>query len=251
MPITDKNRKILWARSGNCCAICRISLVVKRTELDFESVVSEECHIISASPNGPRYDSKFPADQFDALENFILLCATHHKMIDDQLETYTTEVVRSIKRNHEAWVETQLRDIPVTIPVRVRRIPQNIPVSLPRIRSGKELLAIAAGSSAHYFNHDDDLSEDEVELVGGFIQEITDWIDLHSDLEPLEHIRASKHIQELISELEVNVFYVFAAKETQQLEGGVAIPSAFLVLHLSVLRTANPEIHHIELKSKA
>jgi predicted restriction endonuclease len=84
MAITDKNRKILWARSGNRCAICRISLVVEQTVQDSESVVGEECHIVSSSPNGPRHDAAFTTEQSDAIDNFILLCATHHKMIDDQ-----------------------------------------------------------------------------------------------------------------------------------------------------------------------
>ena len=246
MPITDKNRKILWARSGNRCAICRVPLVVEQTAQDSESVVGDECHIVSASHSGPRHEPDFPSEQFDALDNLILLCATHHKMVDDQQETYTAEVVRSIKRNHEGWVETKLRDDPTPPPVRIRRIRQNIPSHLPRVSSGKELLAIAAGASAHYFNYDDDLSEDEVELVGGFVQEVADWIDLSSDLEPIERVRTSKRIQELMSDLESRGFYVFAAREAQQLEGGVGAPSTFPVLHLSVLRATNQAIHHVE-----
>jgi len=246
MPITDKNRKILWARSGNRCAVCRVPLVVEQTAQDSESVVGDECHIVSASPGGPRHDPVFPSTQFDTLDNLILLCATHHKMVDDQQETYTADVVRSIKRNHEDWVETKLRDDPAPPPVRIRRIRQNIPSHLPRITSGKELLAIASGASAHYFNHDDDLSDDEVELVGGFVQEVADWIDLSSDLEPIEHVRTSKHIQELMSDLESRGFFVFAAREAQRLEGGVGAPSTFPVLHLSVIRATNQAIQHVE-----
>jgi hypothetical protein len=250
MPITDKNRKILWARSGNQCAFCRVPLIVEQTTKDPESVVGAECHIVSASPSGPRHASGFQSEQFDDLDNFILLCATHHKMIDDQPETYTAEVLRSIKSKHENWVENKLRDNPSLPPVRVRRIRQNIPTSLPRVTSGKDLLAIADGSFAHYFNHDDDLSDAEVELVGGFAQEIADWIDMGSDLQPIEHVRASKRIQEMIGELEDRGFYVFAAKETQQLEGGVGAPSAWPVLHLCVLRAANSTIQHVESRTQ-
>jgi hypothetical protein len=245
MAITDKNRKILWARSGNRCAICRIQLVVEQTAQDSESVVGEECHIVSSSPNGPRHDDAFTTEQLDAIDNLILLCATHHKMIDDQQETYATEVVRSIKRNHEAWVETKLRDDPAPPPVRVRRIRKNIPTHLPRIKNGKDLLAIAAGSSGHCFDHDHDLSESEVELVGGFVQEVSDWVDLSSSLEPIEHVRMAKRIQELLTDLENEGFFVFAAKEIQQLEGGIGAPSAFPILHLSVMRANNPAIQNI------
>jgi hypothetical protein len=246
MPITDKNRKILWARSGNRCAKCRVRLVVEQTAQDTESVVGAECHIASASPKGPRHNPDFLPEQFDALDNFILLCATHHKMIDDQQETYTAEVVRSIKSNHESWVETKLRDDPVPPPVRVRRFRQNIPTSLPRIRSGQELLAIATDSCAHYFKHDDDLSDVEAELVGRFAQEVADWINFGSGLEPFDRVRYSKHMQELMSELEQHGFYLFAARETQQLEGGIGAPSAYPVLHLCVLRATNSAIQHVE-----
>src|SRR5688572_319939 len=115
MPTTDKNRKILWARSGNRCAICRVQLVVERTAKDSESIVGEECHIISSAPTGPRHEPSFPPEAFDAPDNLILLCAIHHKMIDDQYETYSAPVVRSIKQNHASWVETKLRDEP-TVP---------------------------------------------------------------------------------------------------------------------------------------
>jgi hypothetical protein len=248
MPITDKSRKILWARSGNRCAICRVPLVVEHTAQDPESVVGDECHIVSASRSGPRHDPEFPSDQFDALGNLILLCATHHKMVDDQQETYTAEVICSIKRNHEGWVENKLCDDTTPPPVRIRRIRQNIPSHLPRVSAGNALLAIAAGASAHSFNHDDDLSADEIELVGGFIQEVSEWVDLSSDLEPIEHVRTSMRIQELISDLESRGFWVFAAREAQQLEGGVGGPLTFPVLHLSVLRATNQGIHHAEPK---
>ena len=246
MPITDKNRKILWARSGSRCAFCRQRFVVERTDKDSESVVAAECHIVSSAPTGPRHDPAFPTDAFDALDNLILLCATHHKMIDDQYETYFAPVVRSIKQNHERWVETKLRDEPVLPPVRIRRIRENIPTQLARIRSGKDLMAMASGSSAHCYDHDHDLSEDEVELVGGFLQEITDWVDISSDLEPIDRVRTAKRVQDLIHELETRGFFVFAATEAQRLEGGVGAPTRFPVLHLSVIRASNPNIQYVD-----
>ncbi len=63
MNITDKDRKILWGRSGNRCAICKHELVIEATPNDAESVVGEECHIISGSPNGPRHDPTYLEEQ--------------------------------------------------------------------------------------------------------------------------------------------------------------------------------------------
>lgn len=110
MSISDKTRKILWGRSGNRCAICKNELVIDSTEQDDESVIADECHIISSKPNGPRHDPSYPADKLDSYDNMILLCRTHHKMVDDQSATYTTNCLRQVKSDHEVWVSQKLRD---------------------------------------------------------------------------------------------------------------------------------------------
>ena len=87
---------------------------------DDESVVGDECHIISGKPNGPRYDPEFPVDKVDSFSNLILLCRVHHKMIEDQPETFTAEKLRQLKASHEKWVAdvlesaTSFEDLPVT-----------------------------------------------------------------------------------------------------------------------------------------
>jgi hypothetical protein len=108
MPISEKTRKILWGRSGNKCAKCRRELIISRTAADDESVVGDECHIVSGKNQGPRYDPTFPVEQLDEPENLILLCRVHHKMVDDQYDTYTVQVLRRLKENHERWVSSTL-----------------------------------------------------------------------------------------------------------------------------------------------
>jgi hypothetical protein len=48
-----------------------------------------------------------PADR-NRYENLILLCNTHHQLIDDQEATYTPERLRAVKVDHERWVEDRL-----------------------------------------------------------------------------------------------------------------------------------------------
>jgi 5-methylcytosine-specific restriction endonuclease McrA len=105
MPLSDKTRKILWAKSGNLCAICHRKLVVDETELDSDSVVGEECHICAQSAGGPRFDPAYPNEKIDSLENLILLCATDHKKVDDQNATHTAEWLHEKRVAHEKWVE--------------------------------------------------------------------------------------------------------------------------------------------------
>ncbi len=122
MSISDKTRKVLWGKSGNRCAICRRELVVEATPADDESVVGEECHIVSGKGQGPRHDLAFRTDCLDEPDNLVLLCRTHHKMVDDQHETYTAEVLHKIKANHEKWVSSTLTEEKQVQPVRIRRI---------------------------------------------------------------------------------------------------------------------------------
>lgn len=110
MGISLKTHKMLWGRLGNHCAMpdCRKELVMDATETDDESLIGEECHIISRSPDGPRRNADFPEEKLDKYENLILLCRIHHKIIDDQPNTYTVEYLKQIKVAHEKWVRESL-----------------------------------------------------------------------------------------------------------------------------------------------
>ena len=174
--------------------------------------------------------------------NLLLLCRVHHKMVDDQFETYTAELLRSIKENHERWVDSKFKEAEVTQPVRVRRFKSEIPPQLKTIESGQELLNIASGCHGSYQNHSNDLSDNEVEIVGGFLQSLKDWVDMGSDLEPIDKVRAAKSLSDELNELKRNGFLVFAAQEKQRLEGGIGAPSAFVVLHVSVVRENDANI---------
>jgi len=239
MTITDKPRKILWGRSGNRCAICKQELVIDTTCSDDESVVGEECHIISGRPTGPRYDPTFPKEQIDSYENLILLCRVHHKMVDDQHETYTADFLRQTKANHENRVSEKLDDDLTRRSVRLRRIKENIPSCLLRITSGKQLLNLADDSYELSFDHDELDSQEEVELVGRFLQTVRDWGDLGPDLEPSDRVRIGFELTEYIRELEDVDFLVFGAREVQVLEAGVGGRSDWPVAIIHVLRKTN------------
>jgi hypothetical protein len=246
VPISDKNRKVLWGKSGNRCAMCRHPLVLDPTDLDSESVVGDECHIVSGAQNGPRYDPNFPISAVDDLANLMLLCRVHHKLIDDQSETYTADLLRGMKANHERWVEEKLKDQPQIPPVRIRRIKSEVPTVLPAVTSGKELLNLAAGCHASYQDYSDDLNDEETDLVGGFIQNVSDWADLAAGFEPMESIRAAKSLDDEIKVLRERGFVVFAAVEKQRMEGGVGAPSIFRALHITVKRKSDPGVVAME-----
>ncbi|WP_437893323.1 HNH endonuclease [Sorangium sp. So ce124] len=247
MTISDKTRKILWGHSGNRCAFCRTSLMVDATPEDNDSVVGDECHIISGKPGGPRADPAFHRELLDEPDNLLLLCRVHHKMVDDQSETYTADVLKTIRTNHQRWVSSVLAEDGKIPPVRIRRVKDNIPSHLIRLMSGSDVFKIVDRASGYLFDHDDLRSESEVDLVGGFLQEARDWGEISDDLEAADRVRATFDLTNSLRILDEAGFWVFGATETRRLEGGVAAPSSFPVAILRVIRSDDPSIIKIDV----
>lgn len=247
MGITEKTRKILWGRSGSRCAFCKHDLIVNATEKDSEAVVGDECHIISSRENGPRHDSSYPQDQLDSYENLILLCRIHHKTVDDQDATFTTEILRQVKSNHEVWVSEKLTARPIA-PLKFRRIKKNIPSFLFRLTTGKQVLDLISNCYAFYMNNDELTSPEEVSLVGDFFQTLEDIQMIKDELEPREWIHNEFDITQSLQILEQAGFYVFGAREVQLLEGGNQLePSDWPVAIINIFRSDRPEIIQVNL----
>jgi hypothetical protein len=87
---------------------CRRELVMDATDTDDESLIGEECHIVGKSTDGPRGDISFPEEQLNKYGNLILLCRVHHKIVDDQPNTYSVELLKRLKTEHEEWVRQSL-----------------------------------------------------------------------------------------------------------------------------------------------
>lgn len=249
MAVRGKTRKVLWGRSGNRCAICRQELVVDATDEDAAAVIGDECHIVSGQGLGPRFDSTYPTDDLDKEENLILLCRVHHKMVDDQPETYTVDVLRTLKSNHETWVASALTEDEKVPPLKIRRIRENTPEHLIRLTSGRAVLSILRDAHASAFEHDDLASEAEVDLVGGFLQEAQDIGDMYQELEPGDRVRTVFDLDARLKELEQAGFWVFGAREVGRIEGGVGSPSAWNIAILQVLRADNANIREVDLSA--
>ena len=107
MSITIPTRKVLWTRAHNMCAFpaCGQALTVDGAAADsgelIVTVLGEEAHIRSSKPNGPRHDPSYPKEKLDSEENLILLCPTHHTMIDaNNGAGYDADDVISMSREH-------------------------------------------------------------------------------------------------------------------------------------------------------
>ena len=78
------------------------------SETDDEALIGEACHIVARELSGPRGESPLTDEQRDKYGNLILLCNVHHKMVDDQINTYTVQTLQEMKATHEQWVRTSL-----------------------------------------------------------------------------------------------------------------------------------------------
>ena len=248
MSITNKTRKLLWGQSGNFCAICKKKLIVEATAEDDESIVGEECHIISARRNGPRYDPSYSSDSLDSYDNLLLLCAVDHKMVDDQSATYSAEILRAMKANHKKWVDKKLSDGgKEPEPVRIRRFKQNIPEHLIRFTAGRDLLNLVHGASAGSWDHSELENEGEVELVGGFLEVLRDWADIGPELGPSDLTRTAFELSAQIKELDKAGFWVFGASEDQVMEGGSGHPTNWRVVFVKVVRKDDEQFLRVNL----
>lgn len=194
MSISDKVRKDLWAKSGNRCAICHKELFSCIDKDDFN--IGEECHIVSSQPNGPRHIDNY--GDYDSFDNIILLCRNHHKEIDDSanLKIYTVEKLTEIKKNHEKWVSRCLADEKIVV--------------LSLIQNGTELVSIIGNGVVAIYKFNDEIkSKEEAELIGGAWQDITDFMDLSLDLEPIEISRMEFVFSEMINDLDKSGFLVY------------------------------------------
>lgn len=218
------------------------------SDTDDESVVGDECHIISEKLTGPRYDPKFPEAELDSYNNLLLLCRVHHKQVDDQVTTFTADILHKIKMNHEKWVSEKLSsDDAKQKPVGIKRIKENIPEYLIRLTTGRELLSLIDGTFALAHDHDELQNVDEVELVSNFFQQVSDYADLSSEWEPSDKVRISFALTQLLEELEQVDLLVFGAQEIQVLEGGTEPPEYWSVAIIQIRRKMNKSIKRLAL----
>jgi hypothetical protein len=92
--------KTLFGVSDNCCSFPGCE--TRMTDPTWPEVMGEVCHIAANSPGGPRYDPTMTDAQRNAYENLILLCPTHHTVIDRlEPDAYTVQELQRMKANAE------------------------------------------------------------------------------------------------------------------------------------------------------
>lgn len=103
--ISNEVMRLLYAHSGNRCAFpgCHAPIFEEDGLL-----TAECCHIKAFSPGGPRYDATQTDAERNGVENLILLCSRHHRIVDADVQTYTVEMLQKYKLEHELQYNAEM-----------------------------------------------------------------------------------------------------------------------------------------------
>ena len=78
--IKPKVIKSLFAVSGNQCAMPNCTTEIYN--IDNNTIIGKIAHVKALNKNGPRFDPKQTKEERNRYENLLLLCGSHHDIID-------------------------------------------------------------------------------------------------------------------------------------------------------------------------
>jgi len=88
--------------------------------------------------------------------------------------------------------------------------------ALPELRTGKELIGVVNGALGYDFSNEELSDEVELDLVGGFLQQLQDWGDLVDGFDVSERLRAEFQVAEALKALSAAGWKVFGHKEKRR-----------------------------------
>jgi hypothetical protein len=107
MAISEPDIKRLWGKAAGRCShpTCGVDCL-PFLDLDYPTILGEMAHVIARSGDGPRGGL---ASKDDSYSNLILLCPTHHTLVDKAPEgNFTVEMLLGWKTDHERGIEASL-----------------------------------------------------------------------------------------------------------------------------------------------
>jgi len=103
--INEKTKLMLWAKAGGRCELCNC-LLYEDSCFGVEGNFSEMAHIHAVSTGGPRHKIGMTSEEKNDINNLMLLCSTHHHMIDSTPEFFQTNYLLDHKKEHERRIRT-------------------------------------------------------------------------------------------------------------------------------------------------
>lgn len=121
--IPEKVRYQLWVAAGGRCENLGCNKPLDRNVLTQSKVfLGQHAHIIADSPEGPRGDAELSKKLEHDPDNIMLMCHHCHTTADRDVDTYSAEILRGMKRAHEARIQSlyDLDDARESVPVILR-----------------------------------------------------------------------------------------------------------------------------------
>jgi hypothetical protein len=177
------------------------------------------------------------------LDNLAFLCLAHHDQYDgktsqskglqiEEVKCYRLELYKAVEK-----LQTSASGQQATV---TQKDTGALHI-LSRIRSGKELVKIAGNAHFYKFDYDEPATEEEAELISGFLEDVVDCCE---DLES-RSAGAAVHLafwfNSRIEELEQHGFKVFGGRERQRMNVG-GLVDTWDIATLTVIRANNPMI---------
>lgn len=106
MTISERDIKLLWGKAASRCAFpnCRLPLTQDCENSSSSITIGEQAHIVAEKENGSRGNSLLTDKERNSYDNLILLCPTHHTIIDKNPKDFPVEKLHAFKTEHELWV---------------------------------------------------------------------------------------------------------------------------------------------------
>lgn len=108
--VTAQVRNVLWARAAGRCQYCGCNkpLIGDLVSGNPKLVGALVAHIVAAKPNGPRGDAVRSHKLVNDVNNLMLLCYDHHRLIDvEDEEGHPEPALLAMKAAHEERIEIQ------------------------------------------------------------------------------------------------------------------------------------------------
>jgi hypothetical protein len=137
-----------------------------------------------------------------------------------------------------------MRPLPDAYEKKAPKTKEPVPVFLTRFKSGADLFRVLEGSHAGYFGNDDPVTQEETDIVGAFMQDMNDYLDIWSDIEPGRRVQTAFDFTARIQELTNAGFSVFGASKLLHLRSHARPDQVddWTFAILQVLRSNNPRI---------
>jgi hypothetical protein len=154
--------KRLFAVSSNRCAFPNCTTPV--IDPTSGSILGEVCHIKGDRPDSKRHDPKQRPSDRQGFANLVILCGTHHKIIDDDEVTYTVHRLVEMKRLHEA----KDQPVPPITDTQLDRLVNSVHHNVVHGGSVIQGNLATGGQFAHVINnYPEPLADDSIAVIQG------------------------------------------------------------------------------------